>query len=181
MENAASLEYVQQLVLSCLLAFSTDQQKLKKSEQLDERVFRVDTVVQCIRGSESPQTHHHALLLLATIASLHADRVLASIMPIFTFMGANVLRQDDQYSFAVIKQTVEQILPPLVAKQSKADVKLVIKVFVDALFHIPKHRRLRLFSILVTTLGEKLYLHVVGCLLVERSVEVRSCYFAVVL
>jgi hypothetical protein len=32
--------------------------------------FKVDLIVQCIRTSENPQTHHHALMLLTTAAKL---------------------------------------------------------------------------------------------------------------
>ena len=35
-----------------------------------EDQFDVELVVQCIRSSESPQTHNQALLLLATAAKL---------------------------------------------------------------------------------------------------------------
>lgn len=35
-------------------------------------------------------------------------------MPIFTFMGANILRLDDAYSFRVIDKTVQMVVPPLI-------------------------------------------------------------------
>lgn len=37
---------------------------------LDEDKFNVELVVQCIRASDMPQTHHHALLLLGTAAAI---------------------------------------------------------------------------------------------------------------
>lgn len=37
---------------------------------LDEDKFNVELVVQCIRASDMPQTHHHALLLLGTVAAI---------------------------------------------------------------------------------------------------------------
>ena len=37
---------------------------------LDEEKFNVELIVQCIRVSEMPQTHHHALLLLGTVAGI---------------------------------------------------------------------------------------------------------------
>lgn len=37
---------------------------------LDEEKFMVELVVQCIRSSDVPQTHHHALLLLGTAATI---------------------------------------------------------------------------------------------------------------
>lgn len=35
-------------------------------------------------------------------------------MPIFTFMGANVMRLDDTYSFQVINKTVKMVIPALI-------------------------------------------------------------------
>lgn len=43
---------------------------------LEEDKFNVELVVQCVRMSDVPQTHHHALLLLGT---------LAGIFPVCTF------------------------------------------------------------------------------------------------
>lgn len=42
------------------------------------------------------------------------DKVLHNIMPIFTFMGANVLRLDDTYTFQVINKTVQMVIPALI-------------------------------------------------------------------
>lgn len=111
---------------------------------LDEDKFSVELVVQCIRTSDMPQTHHHGLLLLGAAAaifpvsthslarlrniscsdhrriiitllySLPQEKVLHNIMPIFTFMGANVMRLDDAYSFQVIDKTVQMVIPALI-------------------------------------------------------------------
>lgn len=35
-------------------------------------------------------------------------------MPIFTFMGANIMRLDDAYSFRVIDKTVQMVIPALI-------------------------------------------------------------------
>ena len=35
-------------------------------------------------------------------------------MPIFTFMGANIMRLDDAYSFQVINKTVQAVIPALI-------------------------------------------------------------------
>lgn len=37
---------------------------------LDEDKFSVELVVQCVRTSNTPQTHHQALLLLGTAAGI---------------------------------------------------------------------------------------------------------------
>lgn len=114
------------------------------ADVLDEEKFSVELVVQCIRTSDMPQTHHHGLLLLGAAAaifpvsthslarlcniscsdhrriiitlvySLAQEKVLHNIMPIFTFMGANVMRLDDAYSFQVIDKTVQMVIPALI-------------------------------------------------------------------
>ncbi|KAF8980018.1 HEAT repeat-containing protein 1, partial [Haplosporangium bisporale] len=175
-----SMEYINQLLLSSLTTFVRQGEFGVNAGKLDENMLRVDLVVNCIRATGNPQTHNQALLLMAAIASLYPEKVLHNIMPVFTFMGANVLRQDDNYSFHVIQQTLEKIIPPLVnAHRRQSDetkslvmqVRPIIKVFVDALFHIPKHRRLRLFSVLISTLGEEEFLHAVICLIIEKYTE----------
>ncbi|ORY00070.1 hypothetical protein K493DRAFT_312976 [Basidiobolus meristosporus CBS 931.73] len=140
-DTPVSVDYINQLILSSLT-------------RLVQNILRVDLVVQCIRS----------LLLMAAIAALYPDRVLHNIMPVFTFMGANVLRQDDNYSF-------HKILPPLVASHRQASesnqklllaVKPIMSVF---------HRRLRLFTVLVSTLGEGEFLYAILSLLLEKYTE----------
>lgn len=43
---------------------------LSTVDVVDEEKFNVELIVQCIRLSEMPQTHHHALLLLGTVAGI---------------------------------------------------------------------------------------------------------------
>ncbi|KAG1143849.1 hypothetical protein G6F37_000325 [Rhizopus arrhizus] len=178
-DSPVSLEYINQLLMSALTRIIHNAEE--KGVHVEESALRVDIVVQCIRITGNPQTHNQALLLMANIASMYPECVLHNIMPLFTFMGANVLRQDDNYSFQVIQQTMEKILPPLVVSSRKSnnddenalvlEVRPIIKVFVDALFHIPKHRRLRLFTILIHTLGEEEFLFAIISLLLEKFIE----------
>ena len=49
-------------------------------------------------------------------------------------------------------------------------VKPILQVFIDALFHIPKHRRLGLFTILVTVLGEMEFLQPIISLLASKAI-----------
>ncbi|NXV94012.1 HEAT1 protein, partial [Calonectris borealis] len=112
-----NMEYTKQLILSCLLSIcqklSSDGSKIP-ADILDKEKFNVEMIVQCIRISKMPQTHHHALLLLGAVAGMFPDKVLHNIMPIFTFMGANVLRLDDTYTFQVINKTVQMVIPALI-------------------------------------------------------------------
>nr|XP_008527120.1 PREDICTED: HEAT repeat-containing protein 1 [Equus przewalskii] len=178
-----NMEYTKQLILSCLLnicqKLSPDGGKIPK-DVLDEEKFNVELIVQCIRVSEMPQTHHHALLLLGTVAGIFPDKVLHNIMSIFTFMGANVMRLDDTYSFQVINKTVKMVIPALIQSDGGDSVEVtrnveeivvkIINVFVDALPHVPEHRRRPILVQLVDTLGAERFLWVLLVLLFEQYV-----------
>nr|XP_046233291.1 HEAT repeat-containing protein 1 isoform X2 [Scatophagus argus] len=173
-----NMEYTKQLLLSCLLnvchKLSPDGRAVA-ADVLDEDKFSVELVVQCIRASDMPQTHHHALLLLGTAAAIFPEKVLHNIMPIFTFMGANIMRLDDAYSFRVIDKTVQMVIPALIkahrlsdggsSAQVDAVVTKIMHVFADALPHVPDHRRLPVLAQLVTTLGPARFLWVLLLLL----------------
>ncbi|XP_056153009.1 HEAT repeat-containing protein 1 [Lampris incognitus] len=168
-----NMEYTKQLLLSCLLNVC---QKLSPNggpiapDILDEDKFNVELVVQCVRVSDMPQTHHHALLLLGTVASIFPEKVLHNIMPIFTFMGANIMRLDDAYSFQVINKTVQTVIPALIkthegsedksSSHMEAVVTQIMHVFVDAVPHMPEHRRPAILSQLMNTLGPGRFLWV---------------------
>lgn len=57
------------------------------------------------------------------------EKVLHNIMPIFTFMGANILRLDDAYSFRVIDKTVQMVIPALIQVSSDPNVVLSFLMF----------------------------------------------------
>ncbi|XP_078085724.1 HEAT repeat-containing protein 1 isoform X2 [Mustelus asterias] len=178
-----SLEYTKQLILNCLLnlcqKLSPDGTSVSK-DILDEEKFNVELIVQCVRGSDMPQTHHHALLLLGAAAGLFPDKVLHNIMPIFTFMGANVMRLDDSYSFQVINKTVQTVIPALIraddegSAETKQNVENVvtkiIHVFVDAMPHVPEHRRVPILAQLINTVNAERFLWTLLLLLFEQHV-----------
>lgn len=58
------------------------------------------------------------------------EKVLHNIMPIFTFMGANIMRLDDAYSFQIINRTVQMVIPALI------HVRLKLKDYLFLLFVI---------------------------------------------
>ncbi|XP_069374153.1 HEAT repeat-containing protein 1 isoform X2 [Paralichthys olivaceus] len=180
----ANMEYTKQLLLSCLLhvcyKLSPDG-RLVGPDILEEDKFSVELVVQCIRSTDMPQTHHHALLLLGTAATIFPEKVLHNIMPIFTFMGANIMRLDDAYSFRVIDKTVEMVIPALIKAYQLSDdqssphvqavVTRIMHVFADALPHVPDHRRLPVVAQLMTTLGPTRFLWVMMLLLFKLHAE----------
>ncbi|KAJ2388137.1 snoRNA-binding rRNA-processing protein utp10 [Coemansia sp. RSA 2611] len=165
----ASTEYAKQLVLGMLTRICDEANVA--GVVIAESFMRVDVIVQVIRTSVRPQTHNQTLLLLAAVAAMHPQVVLHHVMAIFTFMGANVLRQDDEYSFHVIQQTLERVIPPVVRDGGAENAGPVLRVFVDALSHIPRHRRMALFSTLVRTMGVDAYAPAVVSLLLEKNVR----------
>ncbi|XP_063039615.1 HEAT repeat-containing protein 1 [Engraulis encrasicolus] len=181
-----NMEYTKQLVLSCLLnvcqKISPDNKPVSP-DLLSEDQMNVELVVQCVRTSDMPQTHHHALLLLGTVAGIFPEKVLHNIMPIFTFMGANIMRLDDAYSFQVINKTVQTVIPALIQayeggsalSQSQVQsahmecvVTKVMHVFTDALPHVPEHRRLPILVQLLATLGAGRFLWTMLLLLFKQ-------------
>ncbi|KAJ2004508.1 snoRNA-binding rRNA-processing protein utp10 [Coemansia thaxteri] len=131
-----------------------------------EGSVRVDVIVQTLRTSRSPQTHNRALQLLAAVAAQHPAAVLHHVMAVFTFMGANAARVDDAYSFHVLTQTLEAVVAAVVPAGGAG---AVLRVFVDSLSHVPRHRRVALFATLVATLGADASLPEAVAQLLEKS------------
>lgn len=128
-EEQAPVEYAKQLLLSCILhccqKLSPDGTPIPTS-LVPTHVLEVEAIVHCVRDTQNPQTHHHALLLLAHMAALVPEQVLLNIMAIFTFMGSVVLRQDDAYSFQVITKIVNTIIPILIKVSSRHAILLLV-------------------------------------------------------
>jgi U3 small nucleolar RNA-associated protein 10 len=75
-----------------------------------QSAVRADLLIDCIRHSTSPQVQNSALLLIANLASWVPELVLHNLMPIFTFIGSTLLRQQDDYSAQVVDKVRTFIL-----------------------------------------------------------------------
>ncbi|KAG5357479.1 U3 small nucleolar RNA-associated protein 10 [Yarrowia sp. C11] len=166
------IDYCQSLLADVLL-------NIIRANQHDganiDRDIRVDIVVSAIRTASNAQIQNKYLLLVAELATVAPTLVLHSVMPIFTFMGANTLRQDDDFSVHVIEQTVARIVPCLAGNTDKVDMLLVS--FVTAFPHIPQHRRVKLFGELVRALdasGSKDALATLLFLFAQKSAELKA-------
>ena len=151
--------YALGLCLNSLLAI-IDQAKEARKTQLDLSSIRADVVIECVRNAESPQVQSDALMLSASLAELAPDRVIHHIMPVFTFMGSNMMSMDDGHSVNVVNQAIDRIIPPLVGKLKQQDEHNLIRSttgllssFVAAFDHIPQHRRSKLYQRLLKRLG----------------------------
>lgn len=170
---ASELAYLQGLVLECLLAI-LQADKLNPKHKLDKSAIRADLLVDCIQKTASPQVQNTALLLVASLADSAPELVLHSVMPIFTFIGNSVLRQNDEYSAHVITQTIREVIPPLIASLRKdkgnpvTGAAELLLSFVAAYEHVPSHRRKGLFVSLVQTLGAEDFLFALLAMLADK-------------
>lgn len=165
--------YAQETIASCLKNII---QNFKDSgiSIKDTSVIRADVVVSAIRSSDSPQVQNKLLLVIASLASLCPELILHSVMPIFTFMGAHTIRQDDEFSGHVVEQTIVCVVPALAnaAQNGMIDeIEFLLASFVSAFLHIPRHRRVRLFTTLARTLGPEYSVHLILFLCGQQYVE----------
>lgn len=169
------VSYPGQLVLTAL---SRVVDKVTPESGITGDSIRMTPVLDFMRSSVNPQTYHQSLLLLAQLGPLVPDQLVHNVMPIFTFMGANVLQRDDAYSLRVVDQTLDSIIPALVKATQKTargrdallkELKELLRSFTDAAAHVPRHRRINLFVRLVETLGPKEFLSAIVMLLVDKE------------
>ncbi|CAH3846554.1 unnamed protein product [Pieris brassicae] len=185
-EEQSYVEYTKQLILSSLWYYCKKYIDDQDQEQVRalKSVFDVELIVQCIRGTQNPQTNHHALMLLSQAAYILPEQVLHHTMEIFTFIGSSVLRHDDAYSFQIITKIIETLIPILVKmnkevqdytrkelEQLRKRVVPVLRIFADVVLHVPEHRRLPLYKKLIETLGANEFLWVFLALLLETHIS----------
>lgn len=176
-ESNLPVEYSEQLLASAMTALVDLVKKCRtKATKIDSGKMRVDIIVSCIRASSSPQVQNRFLLLISALAELIPELVLHSVMPIFTFMGANTVRQDDEFSAHVIQQTISSVVPALVGKEEETE--FVLLSFIAAFPHIPRHRRVRMFGTLIRCIGvsQSLYrfLYLLGGKFAEARLKHRT-------
>ncbi|KAG1775600.1 hypothetical protein EV702DRAFT_421745 [Suillus placidus] len=161
----------------CQMLMAAVEQAASKITEPPARPIRLDILVEIVRVSENPQTFHQALLLMASLARLTPDSVLHNIMPIFTFMGTNVFHRDDSYSFKVVQNTIENIVPVMVSSLKSRHppglelyigAREFLRIFTDASNHIPRHRRQNFFIHLADVLGPQEFLAPVCMSLVDK-------------
>ncbi|KAI8932600.1 hypothetical protein NX059_010104 [Plenodomus lindquistii] len=172
-QSGSELVYLQSMVLASLAPI-VDTLKIQSDTAEYQSAVRADLLIDCIRHSPSPQVQNSALLLIANLASWVPDLILHNLMPIFTFIGSTLLRQQDEYSAQVVDKTISRVVPQLAAslrskhKNFITGVSDLLLSFTAAFEHIPSHRRLKLFSELARTLGPEDSLSAIIALLADR-------------
>ncbi|XP_060815512.1 HEAT repeat-containing protein 1 [Bombus pascuorum] len=153
-EEQSPIEYTNQLLLSTIHRLTVKKLPIRDAH------LQIDLITQCIRTSRNPQTHHHALLVLVELLKIVDVRcALYTIMPIFTFMGSSVVRQDDAYSIQIISKTIETVVPIINAVENETHACEVLRTFIVSLPDIPEHRRTPLFVKLLQLLDNHFHLY----------------------
>ncbi|KYN42476.1 HEAT repeat-containing protein 1 [Trachymyrmex septentrionalis] len=154
LEEQSPIEYTNQLLLSTIFWM------MKKKLPVRDADLQISLIVKCIRTSRNPQTHHHALLVLVEfLRNMNVHRALFNLMPIFTFMGSTMVRQDDAYSIQIISKTLETVVPIINATDNAVHACELLRTFIVSLPHIPEHRRMPLFVKLLQLLDNYLHLY----------------------
>ncbi|ODV64228.1 snoRNA-binding rRNA-processing protein UTP10 ASCRUDRAFT_79120 [Ascoidea rubescens DSM 1968] len=168
--------YAQETLANCILL--TVGNIKDNSISLQTNPVRADLIVSSIRSSQSPQFQNKLLLVIASLARINPELILHSVMPIFTFMGSHTIRQDDEFSNNVIEKTILYVVPALASNAQNGkveEIEFLLTSFVSAFNHIPRHRRVKLFSALANTLCPKHSIHIilflVGCQFSDSLIE----------
>lgn len=147
--DQSMVEYTKQLVLNDILNCC---ELMPSTVPFLENELNVELVIHCVQLTNNPQTHHHALQLLARLAKMVPDRVLENITQIFTFIGSTVASRDDDYIYQLISKIIESVVPIL----QQNNIIQVLEVFSgEIVFDTPIHRRSALYEDLLKTLNQK--------------------------
>ena len=172
-QSGSELVYLQSMILGALTPIVNTLKEHPEAAEYQSAV-RADLLIDAIRHSTSPQVQNSALLLISSLATWVPDLILHNLMPIFTFIGSTLLRQQDDYSAQVVDKTISRVVPQLAAslrskhKNFLTGVSDLLLSFTAAFEHIPLHRRLKLFSELARTLGPEDSLSAIIALLADR-------------
>ncbi|CAD6593091.1 MAG: snoRNA-binding rRNA-processing protein utp10 [Alectoria sarmentosa] len=177
--SITAIGYLQVLAIEGMLAI-VKRADARTGLKIDHASVRSDVLIDCIRTTANPQVRNSALLLVSALAMVAPELILHSIMPIFTFMGTNVLRQQDDFSAYVVKQTMDSVIPRLVQSlHNRKDgplmsVSELLLSFAAAYEHISPQRRLDLFVSLVNKVGPNDYLFALLTILLDKFPGDRS-------
>lgn len=144
--------------------------------------INVETVIDCLMSSKVKETQRVSLLLINLLAPYFHKQIVEYLATIFTFIGTNLLECDDQYSLSILFETMESIIPIIIAYNNNKDdnskssnlKQYIISVFIKSFTDIPPYRRLPLFTKLIQLLGPKQYLSIIVGNLMEKICLINS-------
>lgn len=163
-DDQSMVEYTKQLLLNDMLNCC---KLMPPSIPFMENDFETDFIIKCVRDTQNPQTHHHALQLITKLATMIPDAVLRHIPEIFTFVGGNVIKRDDDYIYQLIANVIKSVVPIL------KDINIIqlLREFSWIAMDVPAHRRLALYDDLLKTLDPQKYLWMFLAILFEHELR----------
>lgn len=146
--------------------------------------IKPELVTECLRSTDNPQVQNTSLLVMAALSSIIPDRMVHNVMPIFTFIGHNMLSKDDEHSINVVNEAIDKIVPALLQSLRKgknvqtyqASMSTMLASFTSAYEHIPQHRRVVLYQKLLFSIDASEFGFVLVALLAAQ--EGRREYFS---
>lgn len=154
----SDISFYQQILVQCVRdsVVSMDAVLSKQSTA----AMSINSIVQTLRGSENAQMQNQCLRILAMVTQVQPHRMSETILPIFTFMGASVIRRDDDVSYELTNKTLDSVLAGLTkqasdAKETRKRFAEICRLLLDSFEHIPGHRRLHLFSKVASLISAK--------------------------
>lgn len=149
-QPVGEIEFLKQLLLAALLQYF-------KQTSFDEKLktkfasLNLSPLIGCVTPSVSneplrSQTRNSALLLYSAVAPIFPRAAQDVVLRMFDFPLGSM----DSHSFAVIQQTIETMLPPIIHTISTDSL---IPVFVDMACAISANQALRLLTVLHSALA----------------------------
>ena len=110
----------------------------------NERPYKCnyDDCGKAFKTSGDLQTIESCLLLIASITTLFPVQTLHSVMHVFSFMGGNMLRLDNEHSFGVIEKTIHTILPAILQVR-----QILFCIFLKSFFAICKTSKILIYYV----------------------------------
>lgn len=158
-QNRISSPYMMNVCLNC--AYSIIQAAKSVSRTIDAASVKPELVTDILRNADNPQVQNSALQVLASLSTIVPDRMIHNVMPIFTFIGHNMLSNEDDYSVSVVNEAIDKIVPALLdnlrrsknAQKYQSSVISMLASFTSSFDHIPVHRRVAFYQKLLQSIN----------------------------
>lgn len=158
-QNRIDSPYLLNLCLSTLHAMMTSAKA--RGQTVQSSSIKPELVTDCLRHSDNLQVQNSALLLLAALSTIVPDKMVHNVMPVFTFIGHNMLYKDDEHSVNVINEAIDKIVPALLEnlrrgrniQSYQSSVAIMLASFTAAYDHIPLHRRVAFYQKLLNCIN----------------------------
>lgn len=179
-QNRVESPYLLNLCLSSIYAMVRSLSPTGKSADLSG--IKPELVTECLRSTDNPQVQNTALMVMAALSGVVPDRMVHNVMPIFTFIGNNMLSKDDEHSVNVVNEAIDKIVPALLRNLRngknvhtyQASMSTMLASFTSAYEHIPRHRKVGFYQKLLSCIDATEFGFVLVALLAAQEGQSES-------